>query len=81
MSSTAPFLYGVPQGSVLGTLLFTLYLLPLGSILRKLLVTFHHYADNSLCPNEVIQEKLLNRKGRFETVICYRSLVTNLQMV
>ena len=46
-SNLAPLNTGVPQGSVLGPLLFTLYTTPISYLLQDSSMSFHLYADDT----------------------------------
>ena len=65
--------YGVPQGSVLGPLLFTMYIRPIGDILKRHGLRYHLYADDMqiYCSFDPRNPDSLNEaRSKLEKCVC-----------
>src|SRR5688572_27617532 len=83
-SPNLPLLRGVPQGSVLGPLLFTLFTTPLSHLLTGSSLQFHFYADDtqiylsfSSANSDVALAKLTSTFDQVHSWFCANRLVVN----
>ena len=68
-SLPSPLVYGVPQGSVLGPVLFTLYTQPLSDVIIHHGCSFHKYADDTEISKSTTPESFSSTKACVQNCI------------
>ena len=66
---------GGPQGTILGTVLFSLYIQPVAKVMRKYGVNFHYYADDL----QLMLAFVLNSLALFEALQCLEACVSDIR--
>ena len=69
VSASRPLVYGVPQGSVLGPVLFTLYSQPLSDVISVHNCDYHKYADDTELSKSAPPDQFLSVQACIQTCI------------
>ena len=69
MSASSPLTFGVPQGSVLGPVLFSLYTQPLSDVIQSHQCSFHKFADDTEISMHAKPESFLSTQDSVQSCI------------
>ena len=77
MSTPIPLVFGVPQGSVLGLVLFTLYSQPLSDVIACHICDYHKYADDTEIPDSAPPSDFTSAQSNIQSCISDGCKATN----
>ena len=83
ISSTKELHYGVPQGSIIGPILFVLYIQPLSNLIKRHSLSVHLLADDIQIENSILSKHVHSAISSVEICISdvkYRMVEYKLQL-